>query len=525
MGRTTDSSDGTSWLDHVQAVTGPAFVIDVADARFLAANPAGEALWGASRLAGACVDRAMPALARLRQRSAETDNGGPITETLVFWTARGSRRMTATSRRPDPAVATVFLVEIAGEAGMPMRTGVTDATGRSSTRPPPDRKRIAGTAAAGCGDGDDGAGEVIVPDPPPRVFSALEQTRERHEAGVEPGAEKPAFGGATTASNRVEAATSCQRANDTQGDLQGTVIRAGDAETLKEIARRIRAGRADAAGRSVSPGVKGKIAVPAVDEPVAPASGDMPPTGGAAERGHRATVAPDGEARRLARLAHELRTPVASIAALAEIMRDEHFGPLGDRRYQGYAADIHDSARHMLGVLEGMIDPVGAVRDLPRLAMTELDLADLIGRSARAMQPIAARAAVTVITDVAPHLPRVIADRVSVRQILLNLVANSLRYTPAGGEILVAAGVDRDGRLRLAVTDTGSGMTEAQVLAVFRPETTHVGPSGSAPSSGYGLPLVRALAARNGAELAIASTPGEGTTVTLHFAEARLVPV
>ena len=205
-------------------------------------------------------------------------------------------------------------------------------------------------------------------------------------------------------------------------------------------------------------------------------------------------------------------------------MRDEHFGPLGDKRYHGYAADIHDSARHMLGVLEGMIDPQGAVRDLPRLAMTELDLADVIQRSVRAMAPIAERAGVTVRADIAPRLPRLIADRVSVRQILLNLVSNALRYTQAGGEVRVSALIERDGRLRLAVSDTGTGMTEAQVLAVFRPEPPRTGTSGI-KSSGYGLPLVRALAARNGAELAIASTPGEGTTVTLNFAEGRLVPV
>ena len=565
MGKVDDSAEARKWADVLATATGPALIIDLADARFLAANAAGEALWGASRLAGACMDRAMPALARLRQRAAEaTDVGSSQRETLVFWTARGSRRLAAISRRIDPAVPGIYLIEFTGEPIVARKLNGAGGQPGLSIGPHgsdvpgalPVAKSAAVPSAAGAIDADLADPEPvepvcppgdaspppapITPDPMPRRFSALSRTRperleaerteaERTEARRTEAERTEAEGTEAEGTGPEQTDTEPPRAampSDTVAEfLPSATIRAGDAETLKEIARRIREGRAAApAGEAfVDPPLE-QVAPPArIDARPVDGRGAAPP-----DRPPATTlpVAPEfePETQRLARLAHELRTPISSIAALAEVMRDEHFGPLGDKRYHGYAADIHDSARHMLGVLEGMIDPQGAVRDLPRLAMTELDLADVIQRSVRAMAPIAERAGVTVRADIAPRLPRLIADRVSVRQILLNLVSNALRYTQAGGEVRVSALIERDGRLRLAVSDTGTGMTEAQVLAVFRPEPPRTGTSGI-KSSGYGLPLVRALAARNGAELAIASTPGEGTTVTLNFAEGRLVPV
>lgn len=555
MGKVDHSAEARKWADVLATANGPALIIDVADARFLAANSAGEALWGASRLAGACVDRAMPALARLRQRAAEaTDDGAHTRETLVFWTARGSRRLATTSRRIDPAVPGIYLIEFTGEPIVARK--LNGAGGQPGLGSGPHGSAVTGAqpvapaasvpssgVAVGADRADlepvepacppDNAGPpptFIAHDPMPRNFSALSRTRPEHVQAEHVQAERvqaertgPGLAGPDFSDS--EPPRAAMPSHTVPEFPPPATIRAGDAETLKEIARRIREGRAAAPA--------GETFVNPPLEQVTPAAAiDAPPVDGRVAAQPNASpaiavpVAPElePEALRLARLAHELRTPISSIAALAEVMRDEHFGPLGDKRYQGYAADIHDSARHMLGVLEGMIDPQGAVRDLPRLAMTELDLADIIQRSVRAMAPIAERAGVTLTADIAPRLPRLIADRVSVRQVLLNLVSNALRYTKAGGEVRVTALIEHDGRLRLAVSDTGTGMTEAQVLAVFRPAPPPTGTSGI-KSSGYGLPLVRALAARNGAELAITSTPGEGTTVTLNFADGRLVPV
>jgi signal transduction histidine kinase len=210
-------------------------------------------------------------------------------------------------------------------------------------------------------------------------------------------------------------------------------------------------------------------------------------------------------------LAHELRTPLSAVIAYAEVLKSEHFGPLANPRYQTYARDIYESARHALGVVDSMLRGDRARSAVPPLAFADVDPARVVESCLTVARPLAERAGLALSAECAPGLPRVVADEVSLRQMLLNLLSNAIKFARPGDRVSVTAACEADGPLTIAVADTGPGMDDA-------PKADPVG-------LGLGLPLTRALAAANGATLTIESARGRGTRVTLSFAKDRLVPV
>jgi len=225
----------------------------------------------------------------------------------------------------------------------------------------------------------------------------------------------------------------------------------------------------------------------------------------------------------LGKLAHELKTPLSAISAASEIMKDERLGPIGNARYLGYAADIHSSARHALGVIERLLGRGEASEGA--LEFAEIDANALLQSSASQVKLLAERAGIELALDLEPRLPHVVADATSLRQIVFNLLTNALKFTVAGGRITVASAYQLDGPLRIEVKDTGRGMSHREIRryldakAVPRPERREGG------GFGMGLPLVRALAEANGARLAIESAPGKGTSAAVIFSKDRVIPV
>ena len=218
-----------------------------------------------------------------------------------------------------------------------------------------------------------------------------------------------------------------------------------------------------------------------------------------------------------ARLAHELRTPLSAVIAYAEVLKDEHFGPLANERYRAYARDIHQSARHALGVVDAMLDNPQEPR-VRQLTFVDLEPAVIVEGCVSVARPLADGAGLDLEADYAPGLPRVIADEVSLRQMLLNLLTNAIKFARRGDRVTVAVSCQGDGPLLISVADTGPGMTGGAACGdSVRP--------GGRKGLGLGLPLTRALAAANGAALAIDSAPGKGTRVTISFGKDRLVPV
>ena len=228
----------------------------------------------------------------------------------------------------------------------------------------------------------------------------------------------------------------------------------------------------------------------------------------------RADASPGQEVALTAWLAHELRTPLGAVIACAEILKSEHFGPLADVRYRNYAHAIYDSARHALGVVDGILHGDPARSGVPPLAFADLDPVAVVESCLAVTRPLADRAGLGLRGEYSPGLPRIVADELSVRQMLLNLLGNAIKFARRGDRVSVVIAHQPDGPLTIAVADTGPGMDGARPSA-----------AGPATGLGLGLPLSRALAAANGAQLAIASAPGEGTCVTITFGKDRLVPV
>ena len=229
-----------------------------------------------------------------------------------------------------------------------------------------------------------------------------------------------------------------------------------------------------------------------------------------------------------AKLAHELKTPLSAIVAASELMRDERFGPVGDERYRAYAAGIYDSAHHALSVINAMLGDAPA-HAAEATAFAELDLNHLVGQVGVSVSALLEAAGLTVEAKLEPGLPHVVADAVTVRQMLLNLVTNAMRATPAGGHIVLATSYELAGPVHVTVSDTGCGMTESEIAHVLTPDRDVGGNDGVAPRShgglGLGLPLILRLARLNGANVAITSTLGSGSVVAITFAADRVIPV
>lgn len=217
----------------------------------------------------------------------------------------------------------------------------------------------------------------------------------------------------------------------------------------------------------------------------------------------------------LARLAHELKTPLTAIAAAAEVMRDERLGDMGNARYLDYARDIHESASHSLAVIARLLSRSDA-RDADRDRIEAIKLNELVARTIATLQPIAEKRRINLEFEGDDGSPIVTASATALRQILLNLLSNALKFTPAGGDVRAITGYRADGSVFLIVRDTGDGIADATVENALAMADA---PIASRPGGGFGigLPLVCRLVADIGADISFNCEPGKGTVVVISF--------
>jgi PAS domain S-box-containing protein len=226
----------------------------------------------------------------------------------------------------------------------------------------------------------------------------------------------------------------------------------------------------------------------------------------------------------LANISHELRTPLNAIIGFSEVMRDGLFGPVAIPRYQGYLNDIHASGSHLLCLINDILDVAKAESGKMELNEEAIDVGRAIEGCIRLMQERAFQAKVAIDVQVEPNLPLLWADQRKVRQIVLNLLSNSVKFTPEGGRVAIAAAAGADG-LALTVTDTGIGIAAQDVSKALSP-------FGQVDSSlarkhegtGLGLPLSKALIEAHGGMLVLESQVGAGTRVSVTFPLSRLRP-
>jgi PAS domain S-box-containing protein len=225
----------------------------------------------------------------------------------------------------------------------------------------------------------------------------------------------------------------------------------------------------------------------------------------------------------LAKVSHEIRTPLNVITGFAEVMLGERLGPIGNDRYRDYLEDIHASGGHLLSLINDLIDLSKIQAGKLELSFTSLALNNITQECVTIMQPQASRERILIRTSFPPTLPQVVADARSVRQIVLNLLSNSIKLTSAGGQVIVSTALNDDGEVVLRVRDTGIGMSEKDLVAALEP-FRRIATSAPARSggTGLGLPLTKALAEANRARFHIRSAPKDGTLVEIAFSATRV---
>jgi PAS domain S-box-containing protein len=236
---------------------------------------------------------------------------------------------------------------------------------------------------------------------------------------------------------------------------------------------------------------------------------------------HKAAVA---KADFLAKISHEIRTPLNAITGFAEVMMAERFGSIGNERYRTYLKDIHSSGNHLVSLLNDLLDLSKIEAGKLDLTFANVSLNELTQQCVGIMQPQANKERIIIRTSLTPGLPQVVADARSVRQIVLNLLSNSVKFTGPGGQVIVSTALSDGGEAVLRVRDTGIGMSERDIEAALEP-FREIATSGSWGSggTGLGLPLTRALAEANRASFSIKSAPNAGTLVEVAFPPTRVL--
>ncbi len=226
----------------------------------------------------------------------------------------------------------------------------------------------------------------------------------------------------------------------------------------------------------------------------------------------------------LAKISHELRTPLNSIIGFSEVMAQEQFGELKNDRYRGYVNDIHSSGKHLLSLINDLLDLSKVEAGKLELNFTSVDLNEIILKSVSSMQNDANRERIVIRNSLNSDLPNVVADERSCRQIVLNLLSNAIKFTKGGGQVIVSSSLEETGEVKISVRDTGIGMSKKDInfaLEPFRQITTSS--TGSTAGTGLGLPLTKALTEANRARFHIESKPNSGTLVEITFPTARVL--
>jgi len=226
----------------------------------------------------------------------------------------------------------------------------------------------------------------------------------------------------------------------------------------------------------------------------------------------------------LANMSHELRTPLNAILGFSELMTRQIFGALGDAHYLEYAQLIHDSGGHLLELINGVLDMSKIEAGKFELYQEIFDLDEVASGSLRFVKLVAERGGVTLAKSVAPEAARIFADKRAIKQILVNLLSNGIKFTPRGGEVALEARAGGGG-VEILVRDSGIGIAKRDIEKLGKPfEQAENSPIRGKEGTGLGLALVKSLAAMHGGEVVLESALGLGTSVKVVLPFAWLDP-
>lgn len=225
----------------------------------------------------------------------------------------------------------------------------------------------------------------------------------------------------------------------------------------------------------------------------------------------------------LANMSHELRTPLNAIMGFAEIMKLETFGPVEQPKYQEYFRDILRSSDHLLNVINDILDIAKIEAGKVELDEAEVEVTEIFAAVERFVRDNAERSGISVCVRNSGPLPRLLADERRLRQVLLNILSNAVKFTPPGGRVEMSAELAEEG-LEIVIRDSGIGMEPAQIAVAMAPfGQVDSGLGRKYDGTGLGLPLSKALTDLHGGRFRLESIPGTGTTVTIWLPPERVL--
>jgi two-component system cell cycle sensor histidine kinase PleC len=242
------------------------------------------------------------------------------------------------------------------------------------------------------------------------------------------------------------------------------------------------------------------------------------------EARHRAEAANVAKSRFLAQMSHELRTPLNAILGFSEVMKSEIFGPHAVPAYKEYSADIHNSGVHLLNLINEILDLSRIEAGRYELNEEAVSLVHVVADCHHLLKLRASSRGITIHEVFEHGMPRIWADERAIRQIVLNLLSNSIKFTPQGGEIWLKAGWTASGGQYLSVKDTGSGIPEEEipvVLASFGQGSNSI--KSAEQGAGLGLPIAKNLIDMHGGTFTLKSKLRIGTEVIVTFPPERVM--
>ncbi len=225
----------------------------------------------------------------------------------------------------------------------------------------------------------------------------------------------------------------------------------------------------------------------------------------------------------LANMSHELRTPLNAVIGFSQLIRDQAFGQIPER-YINYADDINSSGKLLLALINDILDMSRIEAGQQKLMEEVISVDSAINDCVRMVTSKAADGGVRLIVENKGSLPALRADERALKQVLLNVLSNAVKFTPQGGAVTVAAEMTKRGTLDIAISDTGIGIAEDVIKDLFLPfRQADASISRRFGGSGLGLAISKRLMELHGGEISIDSHPGRGTRVTLHMPAERVV--
>ena len=227
----------------------------------------------------------------------------------------------------------------------------------------------------------------------------------------------------------------------------------------------------------------------------------------------------------LANMSHELRTPLNAIIGFSEMMIKQTFGALGNPKYEEYMDDVHSSAEHLLEIINEVLDMSKIEAGRIELEEAEIDLKGLIESVARMMESRVFGKSLSLAIDIPTNLPHIFGDQRLMRQVMINLVTNAVKFSGKGGEITIAANHASSGTLEIHVNDDGVGIPKDKIKQAMEPfgQINDRAENSHHQGTGLGLPLAKAMIELHDGEIVVVSDTGQGTHITIEIPAFRVM--